>query len=58
LTDEELAAIAERENEAWPRIGTRADRYGPDCWPDRDALALHESVTAAQQGVQAAPPEG
>ena len=49
LRDDEVAAIAERANEARPRIGTTAEHYGPNCWPDRDAVELHEAVTAALQ---------
>ena len=50
LRDDEIAAIAERANEARPRIGTTAEHYGPDCHPDRDAVELHEAVKRALEG--------
>jgi hypothetical protein len=39
LRDHELAAIAERANEGKPRIGTPAEHYGPNYYPDRDAVS-------------------
>jgi hypothetical protein len=43
LRDDELAAIAERANEARVRIGTTAEHYGAD----RRAIELHEAVKKA-----------
>jgi hypothetical protein len=50
LRDDEIAAIAERANEARPRIGTTAEHYGPDYRPDRRAVELHEAVKRALEG--------
>jgi hypothetical protein len=47
LRDDEIAAIAERANEARMRIGTAAEHHGPNYWPDRDAVELHEAVKRA-----------
>jgi hypothetical protein len=53
LTDAEVAAIAERANEARIRIGTPAEHCGGtdgSYRPDRDAVKLHEAVIAAPRG--------
>jgi hypothetical protein len=47
LGDDEIAAIAERANEARMRIGTPAEHYGESYWPDREAVKLHEAVKRA-----------
>jgi hypothetical protein len=50
LTGEEVAAIAERANEARIRIGTPAEHCGGtdgSYRPDRDAVELHEAVKRA-----------
>jgi hypothetical protein len=47
LRVDEIAAIAERANEARMRVDTPAEHYGPDCHPDRDAVELHEAVKRA-----------
>jgi hypothetical protein len=47
LRDDEIAAITERANEARMRIGTPAEHHGPNYWPDRDAVELHEAVQRA-----------
>ena len=47
LRDDEVAAIAERANEARARIDTPAEHHGPNCYPDRDAVELHEAVKRA-----------
>jgi hypothetical protein len=53
LRDDEIAAIAERANEARRRIGTAAEHYGGiggTYRPDRDAVELHEAVKRALRG--------
>ena len=47
LRDDEVAVIVERANEARARIDTPAEHYGPNCWPDRDAVELDEAVKRA-----------
>ena len=47
LRPEELAALREAAIEAGLRVGTDAEHRGPDCWPDRAAVALWEAVRAA-----------
>lgn len=47
LTDREIAAVAERANEARMRVGTPREHHGPDCHPDRDAVDLDEAVKRA-----------
>ena len=51
LTDEELAKIAERANEARPRIGTPAEHIGSGGVDraDRRAVRLYEAVWRAQK---------
>jgi hypothetical protein len=49
LRDDEIAAIAERANEARPRIGTTAEHYGPNFRPDVRAVELHEAVREAER---------
>jgi hypothetical protein len=47
LREDKIAAIAERANEARVRIDTPAEHYGPNYYPDRDAVELHEAVRRA-----------
>jgi hypothetical protein len=48
LRDDEIARIAERANEARPRIGTTAEHSdGGDFRPDVRAVELHEAVKRA-----------
>jgi hypothetical protein len=49
LRDDEIAAIAERANEARARIGTAAEHYGPNYRPDHDAVELHEAAREAER---------
>ena len=47
LRPDELAALKERAVEAGLRVGTGDEHHGPNCWPDRDAVALWEAVERA-----------
>src|SRR3954447_13513853 len=44
LRDDEIAAITERAKVGRARIGTTAKHHGPNYYPDRDAVELHEAV--------------
>jgi hypothetical protein len=44
LTDEEVAELAELANVAKTRIGTPAEHYGPNYFPDRRAVEVYERV--------------
>jgi hypothetical protein len=49
LTNEELAAIAERANVARTRVNTPAEHRGPNYFPDRRAIELYERVSAIRK---------
>lgn len=55
LTNSEIAAIAERAQEAELRVGTKAEHVSApgtemECHPDRETAELYEAVTAALAG--------